>query len=48
MSRILVVDDDREIVRLVKAYLENARYMVLIAYDGETTLHTLRREFGGW
>jgi two-component system alkaline phosphatase synthesis response regulator PhoP len=44
MSRILVVDDDHEIVRLVKAYLEKAGYSVLTAYDGETALHTLRRE----
>lgn len=42
--RILVVDDDHDIVRLVKAYLENAGYTVLYAYDGETALHTLRRE----
>lgn len=44
MSRILVVDDDHEIVRLVRAYLEKAGYQVLIAYDGETALHILRRE----
>ena len=44
MTRILVVDDDREIVRLVKAYLENVGYSVLTAYDGETALHILRRE----
>lgn len=44
MSRILVVDDDREIVRLVKAYLEKANYSVLTAYNGETALHILRRE----
>jgi len=44
MSRILVVDDDHEIVRLVRAYLEKAGYIVLCAYDGETALHTLRRE----
>ena len=42
--RILVVDDDREIVRLVRAYLEQSGYEVLIAYDGETALHILRRE----
>jgi len=41
---ILVVDDDKEIVRLVRAYLEKAGYRVLIAYDGETALHMLRRE----
>lgn len=43
-SRILVVDDDHDIVRLVKAYLENAGYSVLSAYDGESALHILRRE----
>jgi two-component system alkaline phosphatase synthesis response regulator PhoP len=42
--RILVVDDDREIVRLVCAYLESSGYEVLVAYDGETALHILRRE----
>jgi two-component system, OmpR family, alkaline phosphatase synthesis response regulator PhoP len=43
-QRILVVDDDREIVRLVRAYLEQSGYEVLTAYDGETALHCLRRE----
>jgi two-component system alkaline phosphatase synthesis response regulator PhoP len=42
--RILVVDDDREIVRLLRAYLEQSGYEVLAAYDGETALHILRRE----
>jgi len=41
---ILVVDDDKEIVRLVRAYLEQAGFNVLVAYDGETALHALRRE----
>ncbi|NLF13755.1 MAG: response regulator transcription factor, partial [Anaerolineaceae bacterium] len=44
VQRILVVDDDREIVRLVKAYLERSGYEVLVAYDGESALHMLRRE----
>ena len=44
VQRILVVDDDREIVRLVRAYLEKHGYDVLAAYDGETALHILRRE----
>lgn len=43
-QRILVVDDDKEIVRLVRAYLEQAGYEVLVAYDGESALHILRRE----
>jgi two-component system alkaline phosphatase synthesis response regulator PhoP len=43
-QRILVVDDDRDIVRLVQAYLKQSGYDVLVAYDGETALHVLRRE----
>jgi two-component system alkaline phosphatase synthesis response regulator PhoP len=43
-QRILVVDDDREIVRLLRASLEQAGYQVFVAYDGETALHILRRE----
>ena len=43
-QRILVVDDDREIVRLLRAYLEQAGYQVVVAYDGDTALHLLRRE----
>lgn len=43
-QRILVVDDDREIVRLLRAYLEQAGYQALVAYDGQTALHILRRE----
>ncbi len=41
---ILVVDDDKEIVRLVRAYLEKAGYQALTAYDGETALHVLRHD----
>jgi len=44
VQRILVVDDDREIVRLVRTYLEKNNYEVLVAYDGEMALHMLRRE----
>lgn len=41
---VLVVDDDQEVVRLMRAYLEQAGYAVLVAYDGETAVHQLRRE----
>ena len=44
MDRILVVDDDRDIVRLVRSYLEKAGYQVLTAYDGESALRLLRSE----
>jgi two-component system alkaline phosphatase synthesis response regulator PhoP len=42
--RILVVDDDRQIVRLVQSYLQQSGFTVLTAYDGEEGLHVLRRE----
>ncbi|HLF26678.1 MAG TPA: response regulator transcription factor [Anaerolineae bacterium] len=43
-QRILIVDDDKEIVRVVRAYLEQAGYLVLTAHMGETALHTIRSE----
>lgn len=43
-QRILVVDDDRQVVRLMRGYLEQAGYDVMMAYDGETAVHLLRRE----
>jgi two-component system alkaline phosphatase synthesis response regulator PhoP len=42
--RILVVDDDREVVRLMAAYLNQAGYETLTAHDGDTAVHMLRRE----
>jgi len=44
VHRILVVDDDPELVRLLGAYLKQAGFEVLSAYDGESALHILRRE----
>jgi len=43
-QRILVVDDDHKLVRLLRASLEQAGYQVVVAHDGETALHALRRE----
>ena len=43
-QRILVVDDDRSIVKVLTAYLEQSGYQVLTAFDGEMALHILRRE----
>lgn len=42
--QILVVDDDPDLVRLVRAYLERAGFQVLAAHDGATALHILRRD----
>ena len=43
-STILVVDDDRSIVKVVRSYLEQAGFTVRVAYDGESALHQLRSE----
>ena len=42
--RILVVDDDRQIVRLLRAYLEKDGYRVLTAEDGTRALQLVRAE----
>ncbi len=44
MPRILVVDDDLKIVRLVRAYLEQAGYHVLTAHDGNAAMLLIRQE----
>jgi two-component system alkaline phosphatase synthesis response regulator PhoP len=44
VQRILVVDDDKQIARLIASYLEEAGFAVLTAYDGETAMHAIRRE----
>jgi DNA-binding response OmpR family regulator len=41
---ILVVDDEPEIVRFVRAYLEDAGYRVVIAGDGQEALFVARHE----
>jgi len=43
-QQILVVDDDKEIARLLRGYLEKAGFGVLVAYEGGTAVHTLRRD----
>jgi len=43
-QRVLVVDDDKEIVRILRAYLEKAGFAVLVAYEGETALHIIRSD----
>ncbi len=42
--RILVVDDDKQIVRLLKSYLEKSGFGVLTAFDGAEAQHVIRRE----
>ena len=44
MNTILVVDDEKKIVRLVRDYLEAAGFRVLTAHDGEMALTQFRYE----
>jgi len=43
-GKILVVDDEAKIVKLVRSYLEQAGYTVVEAGDGQTALIQARRE----
>lgn len=44
MPTILIVDDEPEIIRVTRGYLEGANYQVLAAGDGSTALAIFRRE----
>lgn len=41
-QRILVVDDDRAVVRLMQGYLDQAGFQVLVAYDGQTAVQQIQ------
>jgi DNA-binding response OmpR family regulator len=43
-EKILVVDDEKQIVDIVRAYLEKDGYRVLAAYDGRQALELAARE----
>ena len=42
-KKILVVDDEKKIVDIVKAYLERESYQVIVAYEGKSALELARR-----
>lgn len=44
MSKILVCDDDREIVEAIAIYLEREGYDVVKAYDGEEAIEVIERD----
>jgi DNA-binding response OmpR family regulator len=46
-TKILLVDDETKIVKTVRAYLEQAGYVVVTAADGPTALATFRHERPG-
>ncbi len=43
-TRILVIEDEKDIVRLLKYNLEKEGYQVLTAFDGESGLGQARKE----
>ncbi|MCL1805580.1 MAG: response regulator transcription factor [Clostridiales bacterium] len=43
-KRILVVDDDENICRLLKMYLANEGFQILVAYDGSKALEYVEKE----
>jgi len=43
-NKILVIDDEREIVKLVRAYLEQSGFKVVAAADGQEGLTVFRHE----
>ena len=44
MFKILVCDDDKEIVEAIEIYLTQEGYEVLKAYDGEEAIQTIKKE----
>lgn len=42
--RILIVDDSRQVERLLRTSLEQSDYEITVAHDGETALRILRQE----
>ena len=43
-KKILLVDDEKKIVDIVKAYLEKEGYQVIVAYDGKSALESARTQ----
>ena len=43
-KKILVVDDEKKIVDIVRAYLEREGYQVMVAYEGKSALELARRQ----
>ncbi len=43
-KKILMVDDEKKIVDIVKAYLEKEGYQVIVAYDGKSALESARTQ----
>ena len=44
MAKVLVCDDDKEIVEAIDIYLTQEGYEVFKAYDGQEALEVLKKE----
>lgn len=44
MKKILVVDDEQQLVKVLRGYLEKAGYAVVTAYDGNEGLAVMQKE----
>ncbi len=44
MKKVLVVDDEKKIVEIIKAYLEREGFQVIPAYDGQTALNEAQKQ----
>jgi len=44
VKKILVVDDEKQIVDIVKAYLDREGYRVIVAYEGKSAIDYARRD----
>lgn len=44
MKKILVVDDEKRIVEIVKAYLEKEGFQVLVAFDGRSAIEIAKKQ----
>jgi DNA-binding response OmpR family regulator len=42
-KRILVVDDEKKITEIIKAYLERDNFSVIVAYDGNAALDAVKK-----
>jgi two-component system OmpR family response regulator len=42
-KRILVVDDEKKITEIIKAYLERDNFSVIVAYDGKAALDAVKK-----
>jgi DNA-binding response OmpR family regulator len=43
ISRILIIDDDKKLTRLIREYIEKEGFQTRIANDGETGLAEIPR-----